>query len=151
MRSRFFAYRIVHLGVLIVCLTRVIAYSPFLGGPYESSGPMFLTNDGRIMWLYIALWAIGSLLALWGIMRGRGVLPILWFVFLMLTWSGGYLGAWVTYEGQRAGRAWMSFFLYGGNAVVALGVYYLVQALDKKRHEENVDTHKILMEDRGRE
>jgi hypothetical protein len=42
------------------------------GGPYESSGPMFLTADGSAMWLYVVLWGVGAVLALVGIIRGKG-------------------------------------------------------------------------------
>lgn len=139
--------RIVLLGVFIVSVTRVIAYAPLFGGPYDSSGPMFLTGDGSGMWLYVAFWAVGAALALVGMVRGKAGLPVLWFVFLMLTWAAGYVGAWIAQEGDRYTRAWMSAALYGGNGINALGAFYLMRHIDDKRASDITEAHKIVRRD----
>jgi hypothetical protein len=136
--------RIILLGVFIVCSTRVIAYSPIWGGPHESSGPMFLTAGGSAMWLYVVLWGVGAVLALVGIIRGKAGLAILWYVFLMLTWSAGYVGAWIAQEGDRYTRAWMSAALYAGNGVVTLGAFYLIRQVDDMRAADITRAHKIV-------
>lgn len=145
--SRYLGQRIVCFGVLIVSLTRVIAYSPINGKPYESSGPLFLTDGGSLLWLYVILWAVGALLAVVGIVRGRGSIAVLWFVFLMLTWAGGYVGAWVYDIGPKADRGWMSAALYGGNGLVALGMFYLSREIDERRTAANTAAHKMIRRD----
>lgn len=139
--------RILLVGIFIVSLTRVMAYAPFWGGPYESSGPMFLTDDGDAMWVYVVLWGIGAVLALVGTIRGKGGLAALWFVFLMLTWSAGYMGAWIAQEGDRYTRAWMSAALYGGNGIIALGAFYLMRHIDDRRASDITEAHKIVRRD----
>lgn len=139
--------RILLLGVFVVSVTRVIAYMPFWGGPYESSGPMFLTNDGDAMWVYVALWGVGAVLALVGMIRGKAGLAVLWFVFLMLTWAAGYVGAWIAQEGDRYTRAWMSAALYGGNGINALGAFYMLRHIDDRRASDITEAHRIARRD----
>ena len=139
--------RILLLGVFIVSLTQVIAYTPYFGGPYESSGPMFLTDNGSAMWVYVALWGVGAVLALVGMIRGKGGLATLWFAFLMLTWAAGYFGAWPAQEGDRYTRAWMSAALYGGNGINALGAFYLMRHIDDRRASDITEAHKIVRRD----
>ena len=139
--------RILLLGVFIVSVTRVIAYAPLWGGPYESSGPMFLTGDGSAMWVYLALWGVGAALALVGMIRGKAGLAVLWFVFLMLTWAAGYTGAWIAQEGDRYTRAWMSAALYGGNGINALGAFYMLRHIDNRRASDITEAHRIVRRD----
>lgn len=145
--SRFIGQRLVCFGVLVVSLTRVIAYTPFWGGPHESSGPMFLTGDGSAMWAYVALWAVGAVLALVGMVRGKAGLAVLWFVFLMLTWAGGYAGAWIYDIGPKADKGWMSAALYGGNGISALGAFYMLRHIDDKRTSDITEAHRIVRRD----
>lgn len=143
--TRFIGHRIVYFGVFVVSLTRVIAYWPLFGGPYESSGPMYLTDNGQVMWLYVTLWAVGAILSLFGIIRGKGYVGVLWFVFLMLTWAAGYFGAW--WQDGFTGRAWMSVALYGGNGAVSLGVFYLTREIADWQAQANTDTHTMLVQE----
>jgi hypothetical protein len=139
--------RIILLGVFIVSVTRVIAHTPIWGGPYDLSGPMFLTDNGSAMWVYVVLWGVGAVLALIGMIRGKAGLAILWYVFLMLTWSAGYMGAWIVQEGDRYTRAWMSAALYGGNGINALGAFYLMRHIDDRRASDITEAHKIVRRD----
>ena len=139
--------RILLLGVFVVSATRAIAYTPFWGGPYESSGAMFLTNEGDALWVYVALWGVGAVLALVGMIRGKAGLATLWFAFLMLTWAAGYFGAWPAQEGDRYTRAWMNAALYGGNGINALGAFYMLRHVDGRRASEITEAHRIARRD----
>ncbi|MDN5606102.1 MAG: hypothetical protein L0G59_11895 [Kocuria sp.] len=112
---------VLNFAAFIVCAGRAIAYSPLLSGPHQSSGPLILTDEGRFMPIYATLWAIAAALTLLQTITGRGRSGFVLFILVMSMWALGYGVAAVV----LGGAAWMSFDLYGGFTILAVGAYML--------------------------
>ena len=104
-----------------------MAYSPLLGGPHESTGPLVLTNDGEWMPFYAAAWAMLAVASLVCVVRGSGSWPVLGFATMMGIWGGGYAVAWAVLHDA----SWMTAALYTGVSVHAAGAYLWLASAER--------------------
>lgn len=134
-------HKISHMAMALVCFSRAFAYSDWITPARDSPGPIFLTDDGEWLWVYVILWLIvGGLAVLdWFAPRTRWAIPA--FVGIMIVWGLSYIGAWI-FDGPT-GDPWMTAFLYLGTSGVILGGHFGIAWRDKEiaRLEDRVAAH----------
>lgn len=144
-------HRIAHLAIALICFTRAFAYSEVLRPPRESPGPLFLTDEGRYLWLYALFWAVAGALALVDAVRRQTAWSVPMFLGLMSVWGLSYVGAWA-YSGFESWD-WLTGALYLGVAATMLGAHFLIISLRRQvtvlRRELHRDTG--IMQTRGQD
>lgn len=125
----YIGHRIVHASIAFMSATRAIAYSPLAGGPHDGAGPMILSDHGEWMWLYVMLWVLSFCLSSYALIRGRGEIALLVFIFLCFSWAGGYATAWLLAGFQT--DDWMTASLYAGIGLLGVGAHRLLYLLQK--------------------
>lgn len=121
---------VAHLGIALVCFSRAFAYSNFLTPAVSSPGPIFLTDDGQWLWVYVLMWLTVGTVAVVEAVRPRSTWTLPAFVGIMTVWGLSYIGAWLFDNAER--DPWMTAFLYLGVAAFALGAHLRVTFQERK-------------------
>lgn len=97
-----------------VAFSRAWAYSGIASAPHDAPGPLILTDGGKYLGEFAALWAIIGLLALFdAFVKDTGWSDPL-FVGMLTVWGLSYLLAWIA--SGYASNDWMTFGIYTGCA-----------------------------------
>lgn len=128
--TRKFGHGLAHAAIALICFTRAIAYSDVLRPPHDSPGPLFLTDEGRFLGVYVGLWVLVGVLAIVDAVRGRPVWAVPAFIGIMTVWGLSYLGAWVHAHFDTV--SWMTGCLYLGVAGLTLGAHLITAALEEQ-------------------
>lgn len=126
--TRATGHRIAHAAIALICLTRAIAYSRFITPPHDSPGPLFLTDEGRFLWIYALIWVLVAVLAITDGLRRRTSWAIPAFIGIVTVWGGSYLLAWAHAEFHTVDG--MTGCLYLGLAGITLGAHLIITAQD---------------------
>lgn len=127
--TRAVGHRLAHAAIALICWTRALAYSDFLRPPHDSPGPLFLTDEGRFLGVYVGLWVLVGVLAVVDACRDRTSWSIPAFIGIMTVWGLSYLAAWVHANFDTV--SWMTGVLYLGMAGVTLGAHLIITTLDE--------------------
>lgn len=122
--------RAAYIAVAVICFSRVLAYSPLLRPPHESPGPLFLSDEGRFLWLYVLFWGFVGVVAVWDAGRARHGFAAPLFIGVCAVWGVSYIVAWGYANFDTA--AWMTGLLYVGMAIVVLGFYRALVASEER-------------------
>lgn len=87
--------RLVNLGIFISASSKAVGYSGVLGEVRDSPGPMVLSDDGAMLWLYSAFWAACAIFAVIDFFKGRLARGVFLYVTLCAWWVTAYFMAWV--------------------------------------------------------
>lgn len=87
--------RLVNLGIVISASSKAFGYSGVLGGVRDSPGPMILSDDGAMLWLYSAFWAVCAIFAVIDFFKGRLGRGVFLYLTLCAWWITAYFMAWV--------------------------------------------------------
>lgn len=123
-------HKISHAAMALVCFSRAFAYSDWITPAGDSPGPIFLTDDGEWLWVYVILWALVGVLAVIDWFRPRTQWSIPAFVGIMIVWGLSYIGAWI-FDGPK-NDSWMTAALYLGTAGVILGGHFGIAWRDRE-------------------
>lgn len=122
--------RLAYIAIVVICFSRVLAYSQVFFPPHDSPGPFFLTDEGRFLWLYVLFWGVVGVAAVWDAWRARHGLAAPLFIGVCVVWGVSYIGAWGYANFDTA--AWMTGLLYMGMAIVVLGFYRALVASEER-------------------
>lgn len=128
--------RVANIGVIVACFSRAAGYSSVLGEPRDSPGPSLLSDDGRLLWVYVVLWAIGGILALVDLVAGRLGSGIMICIVLLGWWTFSYFLAWVASHFHS--WDWLSVGIYSAAMLIISGLLgALVEA--RKKNQRFID------------
>lgn len=128
-------HRISMLGIMLVSGAAAFAYSDWLTPAINSPGPLFLTDEGSMLWVYSLLWLLVAVLAVVDFVLGRTTWSVPAFIGILTTWGLAFFGAWVI-DGAD-GDPWKTASLYLGFAAFALGKHLKIAKYEKYMQQAN--------------
>ena len=116
--------RIIHAAIVLICATRALAYSDFLRPPHDSPGPLFLTDGGAYLWVYVGIWLVVGVLGVIDAVKARLGWAVPAFIGITTVWGLSYIGAWVAARLDTV--SWMTGVLYLGLAALTAGAQQMI-------------------------
>lgn len=128
-------HRVSMLGIILISVVSAFAYSGILVPPIDSPGPLFLTGDGTMLWVYAILWLIVGALAAVDFVIGRTTWSVPAFIGILTVWGLSFLGAWI-FDGTTR-DPWKTASLYLGFAAYALGKHLKISEYERRFAQVN--------------
>ena len=113
-RGGLIARRVVLAGCAASAASRAVAYSPLVSRPVQDP-IMDATLDGRLVPVYVGLWAVISLLCLWEMRTGRLIPAMSGWIGMSLAWGGMWFFGWLADPGTTY---WQTALTYACPAVM---------------------------------
>lgn len=128
-------HRVSMLGIMLISIVSAFAYSGVLIPPIDSPGPLFLTGDGTMLWVYAILWLIVGALAVVDFVIDKTTWSVPAFIGILTVWGLSYVGAWI-FDGSE-GDPWKTASLYLGVATYALGKHLRISEYERRFAQVN--------------
>lgn len=100
-----------------------------------SPGPLFLTDDGTLLWVYALAWIVVTVLAGVDFILDRTTWSVPAFIGILTVWGLSYIGAWIFDGSDR--DPWKTALLYLGFAAFVLGKHLKVTRHEKQLTRAN--------------
>ena len=145
------AARLVNLGIFFSASSKALGYSGVLGAVRDSPGPMVLSDDGSMLWLYSAFWASCAVFALVDFFKGRLARGVFLYIPLCAWWIIAYFMAWS--DSEYGSWDWMIMTAYTCVFLVNAGYMWYIFSLRARisEYQSILQTGSIAKNDKGGE
>ncbi|WP_178945892.1 hypothetical protein [Kocuria sp. TGY1127_2] len=133
--KRLTGHRVAMLGIMLIGGSSAFAYSGLFIPPVDSPGPLFLTDDGTLLWVYALAWLVVTVLAGLDFVLNKTTWSVPAFIGILTVWGLSYVGAWIVGNSDR--DPWKTALLYLGFAAFVLGKHLEVTRYEKQLTRAN--------------